>query len=88
MKDKITELASIAYQKTLQLIETDEHQCKIGSDYFLALEKEIFAELIIKEISTVKSELTTFNRTTVYGDAYEQGLDDMTETFLEHFGVK
>lgn len=49
-------------------------------------QSEKFAELIIKECASFREELSQFDSSTAYGDGYEQGLNDLTETFLEHFG--
>lgn len=47
-----------------------------------------FAELIVKECISVRTELTQFDGTTEYGDGYENGLKDMAEVIAEMFGVE
>lgn len=55
---------------------------------FTDAELKQFVELIVKECASFKKELSQFDGSTPYGDGYEQGLKDMTATFMEHFGVE
>ena len=87
MNKRIKELAE---QAGAFIIEP-EH-AKIGEVSEVSFNKysdlEKFAELIIRECAAFKEELSQFDSSTAYGDGYEQGLKDVTETFLEHFGVE
>lgn len=49
---------------------------------------EKFAELIVRECISVRTELTQFDGTTKYGDGYENGLKDMAKVIAEIFGVE
>ena len=49
MNERIKELAEQAYRLAVLASESELHKCKIGSDYFNLLEKEKFAELIVRE---------------------------------------
>lgn len=49
MNKKIKELSSLAYKKAVERSKTEPNMCKVGSDYFLEMEKEILAQLVIEE---------------------------------------
>jgi hypothetical protein len=44
--------------------------------------------LIVRECASLRTELTQFDSTDPYGDGYENGLKDMAELMVEHFGVE
>ncbi len=50
-------------------------------------DKVKFAELIVRECVSLRTELSQFDGSTAYGDGYENGLKDLAETIKEHFGV-
>ena len=86
MNKRIQELAKQAEQYALDKAnETNDEEFEYSFDDDF---KEKFAELIIRECAAFKEELSQFDSSTAYGDGYEQGLKDVTETFLEHFGVE
>ena len=58
---------------------------KVMKNYF---DKYKFAELIVRECVSLRTELTQFDSTDPYGDGYENGLKDMAELMVEHFGVE
>lgn len=39
MNKKIKELSSLAYKKAVEHSKTEPDMCKVGSDYFLEMEK-------------------------------------------------
>ena len=49
MNERIRELAKEAYMWSVNEAKGDRNGCIVGSDYFLAMEKEKFAKLIVKE---------------------------------------
>jgi len=53
MNEHLRELSRQAYQMAVTASNTDMHRCRVGSDYFSALQHEFFAELIVKECVTV-----------------------------------
>jgi len=52
----------------------------------LGIEK--FADLIVRECASFRTELSQFDGSTAYGHGYENGLKDLAETIKEHFGVE
>lgn len=78
MNERIRELAEKAYRLTVLASQSELHKCIIGSDYFNALEKEKFAELIVRESMEVTKTYTS-----------NQGLDYSAPVALaRHFGVQ
>lgn len=49
MNERIRELAKQAHRLAVIASNSQPHICAVGSDYFNALEKEKFAELIVEE---------------------------------------
>lgn len=81
MNERIAELAEQAYRLTVIASESELHKCKIGSDYFNALEKAKFAELIIREcINVAKRQRDPQN---LNYKPSERFADDLKQ----HFGV-
>ena len=59
MNEQIQNLADQAYQWALAESKAGENMCREGSAYFLALEKEKFAELLVRECCSIFVELRT-----------------------------
>lgn len=57
-------------------------------EYRVYLNEEKFAELIIRECVSLRTELSQFDNSTAYGDGYENGLKDLAESIIEHFGIE
>lgn len=49
MNTRIQELSRQAHQWAVIESKDGLHECKVGSDYFLKLKEQKFAELIVKE---------------------------------------
>ena len=85
MNERIKQLAVEAYQWALAESKGGSNTCDPGSDYFLALEKRKFAELIVREcmwkIMTRKEE--AIDNQWHLDDAMSSVLRDISE----HFGV-
>ena len=79
MNDRIRELAD--------KIWAEEYWDKPTTDKLLPLQLNKFAELIVRECTSLRTELSQFDGSTAYGDGYESGLEDLAETIKEHFGV-
>ncbi len=77
MNERIKELAEQAYQWALaeSKVKDGANMCSPGSDYFLALEKKKFAELIILECSSICYK------------AFENG-DEIAGLLMQTFGVE
>ena len=76
MNERIKELLEQAYQWAVTESKGGQNVCAPGSDYFLAMEKKKFAELIVKECA---------NRATW---AQDTGEKDIGGEVLKHFGVE
>lgn len=53
MNKLVREIAAQAHDLAVFASEKGEHLCAVGSDYFLTLKQEIFAELIIRKCAQV-----------------------------------
>ena len=49
LSPKLAKIAKLAEAHAVEQSKTVEHRCKVGSDYYLNLERAKFAELIINE---------------------------------------
>jgi hypothetical protein len=79
MNNRIKELAKQAYQWAVTESKGGQNVCAPGSDYFLAMEKKKFAELIVKECAS-KAWF-----------AEQYGIGDgapVSKQIKEHFGVE
>jgi hypothetical protein len=84
MNNRIFELA-----KQVELIQWDKLPSgAITPDHGSVVKAKRFAELIVRECISLRTELTQFDSTDPYGDGYENGLKDMAELMAEHFGVE
>jgi hypothetical protein len=59
MNKRLEELALQAYRYASNASKVEPHKCAAGSDYFLALERQKFAELIIADCLSVHDCITT-----------------------------
>ena len=80
MNERIKLLDKQAYQWAINESKGGPNICAPGSDYFLAMEKKKFAELIVRECS----ELTLDHK----GDDYYNGWLDYRDEIKRHFGVE
>jgi len=85
MNERIKQLAEQAYNWTREEAKEGNNQCRIGSDYFLMMEKEKFAELIVKECLIQVVDVRLENDFEPVGDAV---LVQALTSIREHFGVK
>lgn len=76
MNKRIKELQLRAYVYAVDASKTYPYQCKIGSDYFLNLKDQKFAELIVQEC---------MNLTEGCRDKY---LNSAPYKIAKHFGVE
>jgi hypothetical protein len=53
MNARFKELAREAYQQAIEASKTAPNICTVGSDFFLALEMEKFAELVVNDCLAV-----------------------------------
>lgn len=51
MNDRLKELAVQAHKLAKEESKDGDNACRVGSDYFLAMERAKFAELIVQECS-------------------------------------
>jgi hypothetical protein len=51
--DLISKLSSESYDKAVEMSKTEKHKCVIGSDYFNALEKTIYTQLLVNTCADV-----------------------------------
>ena len=56
MNERLRKLAKQAYNLAVAESTNGQHECTVGSDYFLALKDQKFAELIVKECATLAYE--------------------------------
>ena len=80
MNERIKELLEQAYQWAVTESKGGQNVCAPGSDYFLAMEKKKFAELIVRECAGVCEDY----RGTEWGKAAEC----IGDSIKEHFGVE
>ncbi len=66
MNKKIKELSSLAYKKAVERSNKEPDICKVGSDYFLEMEKEILAQLVIEECVRVARQADNEDREYVW----------------------
>jgi hypothetical protein len=84
MNERIQELDKQAYQWAVNESKGGPNICAPGSDYFLAMEKKKFAELIVKECRKVIADDIDDNS----DDDFDLGLDHARQIIGEHFGVE
>jgi len=84
MNERIRELAEQAYNWTKEESREGNNQCRIGSDYFLMMEKAKFAELIVKACAQLARD--TELEDVEGGDSAV--LRAAKLQILEHFGVE
>jgi len=82
MNERIRQLAEQAYQWAINESESGPNVCAPGSDYFLAMEKKKFAELIVRECLTFVEPMPGS------GDIDDLALEAAREGIKEHFGVE
>jgi hypothetical protein len=99
MNERIKELLEQAYQWAVTESKGGQNVCAPGSDYFLAMEKKKFAELIIRECITqceqiatdanamTKSKFVT-NAGLVLHEGAWGGAKNCIEQIKQHFGVE
>ena len=80
MNKRIRELDNQAHQLAVIASKSHPHICAVGSDYFNALEKEKFAELIVKEC-TDAIELNTMQ-------IPKRSISEIRTILRKHFGVE
>jgi len=81
MNDLIKKLAEQAYQWTVNESKSGPNVCAPGSDYFLAMEKEKFAELIVRECIDIAQDRANF-------PGYPPNdVNDIIDEIKQHFGV-
>jgi hypothetical protein len=83
MNERIKELIEQAYQWAVTESKGGQNVCAPGSDYFLAMEKEKFAELIVSEccLALWTEECRTSDLAL---EEYTRG----SNKIREHFGVE
>ena len=79
MNERIKELDKQAYQWAVNESKGGPNICAPGSDYFLAMEKKKFAELIVRECADY---IDAFNRENMV----EEGIGG--DLLKQHFGVE
>jgi hypothetical protein len=84
MNERIKELANQAYEYALAESKGGTNICAPGSDYFLAMEKAKFAELIVRECAQLARD--TDLEDIEGGDS--EVLRAAKRQILEHFGVE
>jgi hypothetical protein len=75
MNPRIQELAEQAYQWAVTESKGGQNVCAPGSDYFLAMEKKKFAELIVRECADI-------------GERYADGNYEVRNQILIQFGLE
>ena len=92
MNDRINEFMRQAYRIALKESKNKagEHYCNEGSDYFQALEKEIFAELIVREciLQCEKRDPRPDKYSDMEEFAESRKVRECVSSIKEHFGVK
>jgi hypothetical protein len=78
MTERFKELAEQAYQWALNESKGGLNICTRGSDYFLAMEKKKFAELIVLECAKIAGKAE-------YSDTW---LEPVEDAIKKHFGVE
>lgn len=76
-KDLIAKLKETAWLDAITMSYTDEHKCRISSDYFRMLEQNRFAELIVKECAIIANK----------AENSDSELRSMYDVITEHFGI-
>jgi hypothetical protein len=99
MNERIKQLDEQAYQWAVNESKGGPNICAPGSDYFLAMEKKKFAELLIKEclqqceqirndaLTQKKSEFLTESGKMLYEGVYG-GANNCGYAIQQHFGVE
>jgi len=85
MNDKIYEFAT---QAGLITFESIHDSMAVTPSIESVAKARKFAELIVRECASFRTELSQFDGSTAYGHGYENGLKDLAETIKEHFGVE
>jgi hypothetical protein len=90
MNERIKELASQSRALAVARSAEGDDICTVGSDYFLKIEREEFANLIVKEcVNLCKPEPeTAYEELDEHAKGCIDGQDWCAETIKEHFGVK
>ena len=86
MNERIKLLAEQAYEYALAESKDGVNICALGSDYFLAMEKEKFAELIVRECI----DICRYHPSIIVSNNWS-GHDvaqDIAQMIREHFGVE
>ena len=78
MNERIWELAEQAHQWAVNESKGGPNICAPGSDYFLAMEKKKFAELIVLECAKIAGKAE-------YSDTW---LEPVEDAIKKHFGVE
>ena len=87
MNERIKQLDVEAYQWALAESKGGSNTCDPGSDYFLALEKRKFAELLVKEcIEQVNASHPLEERSDWGQNTFAE--DTIKRRIKEHFGVE
>lgn len=81
MNERIKELSQRAHQWAIGESKFGYHQCKVGSDYFLALKEQKFAELLVKECISVCENGWQ-------GEFTVCGINQCVSDLKEHFGIE
>ena len=81
MNERIKELANQAYEYALVESKGGTHICAPGSDYFLAMEKAKFAELIVRECANFVENIFD-------DDGGHAPCEDYAKGIKQHFGVE
>jgi hypothetical protein len=82
MNERIKELLEQAYQWAVTESKGGQNVCAPGSDYFLAMEKKKFAELIVKEcVQVAHPKLNDVGE-------WAAGMRLVQKRIKQHFGVE
>jgi hypothetical protein len=96
MNERIKQLLNQAYQWAVTESKGGQNVCAPGSDYFLAMEKKKFAELIVQECAALaksKSEYIQSIGTDDRGDQIQLHslawqFEEFAYAIKKHFGVE
>jgi len=88
MNERIRELAVQAYNWAKEESREGNNQCRIGSDYFLMMEKAKFAELIVKECMSLCTDVEEDVELADYVGGFRDGASMCREDIKKHFGVE
>ena len=91
MNNRIKELAKQAYQWAVTESKGGQNVCAPGSDYFLAMEKKKFAELIVQECASIcelNGQSYTHSFTPAKARLAESTSNHCGLMIKKHFGVE